>query len=96
MKILYITNHIQIAQQSGGYLNDYLNDLLFHGFTELDDIEVVDSTPIIHLYKENDFMSYHFDTNFSSWEVFDFKGRKVQSSETENEILKHLKLKLDE
>jgi hypothetical protein len=38
----------------------------------------------------------NFDTNFSSWEVFDFKGRKVQSSETENEILKHLKLKLDE
>jgi hypothetical protein len=54
MRILYITNHIQIAQQSGGYLNDYLNDLLFHGFTELDDIEVVDSTPIIHLYKENE------------------------------------------
>lgn len=53
MKILYITNHNQIFQQSGGYLNDYLNDLLFYGFTELDDIEIVDSTPIIHLYKEN-------------------------------------------
>jgi hypothetical protein len=34
-------------------LNDYLNDLLFYGFTELEEIEVVDSTPIIHLYKEN-------------------------------------------
>jgi hypothetical protein len=53
MKILYITNHIRILEQSGGYLNDYLNDLLFYGFTELDNIEVVDSTPIIHLYKEN-------------------------------------------
>ena len=53
MKILYITNHHQIHQQSGGYLNDYLNDLLFYGFTELDEIEIVDSTPIIHLYKEN-------------------------------------------
>jgi hypothetical protein len=53
MKILYITNHNQILQQSGGYLNDYLNDLLFYGFTELEGIEVIDSTPIIHLYKEN-------------------------------------------
>jgi hypothetical protein len=54
MKILYITNHQQILKQSGGYLNDYLNDLLFYGFTELDEIEVIDSTPIIHLYKENE------------------------------------------
>jgi hypothetical protein len=53
MKILYITNHKQILQHSGGFLNDYLNDLLFYGFTELDGIEVVDSTPIVHLYKEN-------------------------------------------
>ena len=54
MKILYITNHQQIFRQSGGFLNDYLNDLLFYGFTELDEIEIVDSTPIIHLYKENE------------------------------------------
>jgi len=54
MRILYITNHKQIFQQSGGFLNDYLNDLLFYGFTELEDIEVIDSTPIIHLYKENE------------------------------------------
>jgi len=53
MKILYITNHTQILKQSGGYLNDYLNDLLFYGFTELEGVEIVDSTPIIHLYKEN-------------------------------------------
>jgi hypothetical protein len=54
MKILYITNHLQILQQSGGFLNDYLNDLLFYGFTELDEVEVIDSTSIIHLYKENE------------------------------------------
>lgn len=53
MKILYITNYKYIAQQSGGYINDYLNDLLFYGLTELKNIEVIDSTPIIHLYKEN-------------------------------------------
>jgi hypothetical protein len=53
MKILYITNYIDIAKASGGFINDYLNDLLFHGLTELENIEVVDSTPIIHLYKEN-------------------------------------------
>lgn len=53
MRILYVTNHNQIYHQSKGYLNDYLNDLLFYGFTELDGIEIVDSTPIIHLYKEN-------------------------------------------
>lgn len=53
MKILYITNHNLIFQQSGGYLNDYLNDLLFYGLTELENVEVIDSTSIIHLYKEN-------------------------------------------
>jgi hypothetical protein len=53
MKILYITNYIDIAKASGGFINDYLNDLLFHGLTELENIEVIDSTPIIHLYKEN-------------------------------------------
>jgi hypothetical protein len=53
MKILYITNHITTAKLSGGFINDYLNDLLFYGLTELDNIEVIDSTPIIHLYKEN-------------------------------------------
>lgn len=53
MKILYITNHKTIARISRGFINDYLNDLLFYGLTELENIEVVDSTPIIHLYKEN-------------------------------------------
>jgi len=53
MKILYITNHHNILRISGGFLNDYMNDLLFYGLTELKEVEVVDSTPIIHLYKEN-------------------------------------------
>jgi len=53
MKILYVTNYVTTARLSGGFINDYLNDLLFYGFTELDNIEVTDSTPIIHLYKEN-------------------------------------------
>lgn len=53
MKILYITNHETIFKTSGGFLNDYLNDILFYGLTELKHIEVIDSTPIIHLYKEN-------------------------------------------
>ena len=53
MKILYITNYISIAKASGGFINDYLNDLLFYGLYELENIEIVDSTPIVHLYKEN-------------------------------------------
>jgi len=53
MKILYITNHITNARLSGGFINDYLNDLLFYGLTEITEIEVVDSVPIIHLYKKN-------------------------------------------
>ena len=51
MKILYITNPFDTACHSGGYISDYLNDLLFYGLTELD-IEVVDSTPIFSIYSE--------------------------------------------
>jgi len=53
MKILYITNYNNSLKISGGYINDYLNDLLFYGLYELEEVEIVDSTPIIHLYKEN-------------------------------------------
>jgi hypothetical protein len=57
MKVLYITNHNSIAACSGGYISDYLNDLTYYGFYELfkDGVidEIVDSTPIISLYKEN-------------------------------------------
>ena len=51
MKILYATNFIEIIN-AGGFANDYLNDLLFHGLRSLPDVEAVDSTPILHLYKK--------------------------------------------
>ena len=52
MKILYVTDHRQIAVASGGFISDYLNDLTFFGLKELFGDDVVDSTPIISLYKE--------------------------------------------
>jgi hypothetical protein len=52
MKILYITNYIDIAKISGGFINDYQNDLLFYGLRELYGDNIVDSTQIIHLYNE--------------------------------------------
>jgi hypothetical protein len=52
MKILYVTNHIDIARASGGFINDYQNDLIFYGLRELFGDDVVDSTQIISLYKE--------------------------------------------
>ena len=55
MKILYVTNY-ENSVKSSGYVNDYLNDLTFFGFYELwkDGVidEIVDSTPIVSLYKE--------------------------------------------
>ena len=30
MKVLYVTNHIDIARASGGFINDYQNDLVFY------------------------------------------------------------------
>jgi hypothetical protein len=53
MKILYVTNHLSIARASGGYINDYQNDLIFYGLRELFGDDVVDSTQIVSLYKEN-------------------------------------------
>ena len=52
MKILYVTNHIDIAKASGGFINDYQNDLVFYGLRELFGDNVIDSTQIISLYKE--------------------------------------------
>ena len=52
MKILYVTDHIDIAKASGGFINDYQNDLVFYGLRELFGDDVVDSTQIISLYKE--------------------------------------------
>jgi hypothetical protein len=54
MKILYITNYIDIANASGGFINDYQNDLVFYGLRELFGDDVVDSTQIISLYKEHE------------------------------------------
>jgi hypothetical protein len=52
MKILYVTDHIDISRASGGFINDYQNDLVFYGLRELFGDDVVDSTQIISLYKE--------------------------------------------
>lgn len=56
MKILYVTNWQSIMKASSGYINDYLNDTIFYGLYELQQEgvidEVIDSTPIISLYKE--------------------------------------------
>lgn len=54
MKILYVTNYSDIARASGGFINDYQNDLLFYGLRELFGDDVVDSTQIPTLYKENE------------------------------------------
>jgi hypothetical protein len=52
MKILYVTNHNDIFDFTKGVINDYQNDLVFHGLRELFGDDVVDSTQIISLYKE--------------------------------------------
>jgi hypothetical protein len=52
VRILYVTNHISIANASGGFISDYQNDLVFYGLRELYGDDVVDSTQIISLYKE--------------------------------------------
>ena len=52
MNILHVTNHVKIAQASGGFISDYQNDLVFYGLRELYGDSVVDSTQIISLYKE--------------------------------------------
>ena len=43
---------MDIAKASSGFINDYQNDLVFYGLKELFGDDVVDSTPIISLYKE--------------------------------------------
>jgi hypothetical protein len=51
MNILYITN-FKSSLTYGGFVNDYLNDLLYYGFTELDTVNIVETIPIICLYKQ--------------------------------------------
>ena len=53
MKILFVTNYRSIAQASGGFINDFINDATFYGLRELYGDDVVDSTQIFSLYKEN-------------------------------------------
>lgn len=53
MKILFVTNHKEIAKINGGYISDYLNDLVFYGLYEILGSDVIDSTAIISLYKNN-------------------------------------------
>lgn len=43
---------MDILRASGGFINDYLNDLLFFGLKENLQENVVDSTPILPLYSE--------------------------------------------
>ena len=51
-KILYITNYND-SEKVGYCISDYLNDLTFYGLKELYGDNIIDSTQIIHLYKEN-------------------------------------------
>ena len=52
MKILYAHNYNEILNRVG-CPNDYMSDVLFHGLSELDDVEVIDSTRMDHLYKSH-------------------------------------------
>jgi len=52
MRILFVTNYNDILVASGGFINDYQNDLLFFGLKEILGDDVVDSTPIASLYRE--------------------------------------------
>jgi hypothetical protein len=52
MKILYASDYNEILHRFG-CPNDYMSDVLFHGLTQLDDVEVVDSTRMDHLYKSH-------------------------------------------
>jgi hypothetical protein len=50
MKILYIANPLDSVKR-GGFLNDYMSDVLFHGLYNLPDVEVTDAFELSHLYK---------------------------------------------
>jgi hypothetical protein len=45
---------MDILRASGGFINDYQNDLVFYGLRELYGDDVVDSTQILTLYKEHE------------------------------------------
>ena len=50
MKILYITLGSQRHSHGGSCMDDYLNDLMFHGFYELFNNQVVDSGHLQHMF----------------------------------------------
>jgi hypothetical protein len=45
---------MDILRASGGFVNDYQNDLIFYGLREMFGDDVVDSTQILSLYKEHE------------------------------------------
>jgi hypothetical protein len=45
---------MDILRASGGFINDYQNDLVFYGLREIFGDDVVDSTQILSLYKEHE------------------------------------------
>jgi hypothetical protein len=45
---------MDILRASGGFINDYQNDLVFYGLRELYGDDIVDSTQILTLYKEHE------------------------------------------
>jgi hypothetical protein len=45
---------MDILRASGGFVNDYQNDLVFYGLREMFGDDVVDSTQILSLYKEHE------------------------------------------
>ena len=51
------------------------------------------------IHNEKTYVVEHFEnfqTDYSNWEVFDHKERKVHNPELENEILKTIKLRINE
>jgi len=86
MKILYITNHKEIAKASGGFISDYQNDLVFHGLRGLYGDNVVDSTQIISLYKEyeNKIPRQHLWGNMTAFWLID--DNKIDRTNIEEKI----------
>ena len=86
MKILYVTNHLELSRKNGGFINDYLNDLLFFGLKELFGPNVVDSTPILNLYKEceSKIDSKHFWGGMTSFWLLE--NDDSERSDIENKI----------
>lgn len=51
------------------------------------------------IYNDRRYIVEHFEnveTDYQIWEVFDHKQRKIQNAEIENEVLKVLKLRIND